>query len=68
VGESGGKNIHLFKFYIAIYNLLNINRIISKVEVREGREAGTFHRCFTGVAIDLGILAINVCVVCRLRG
>jgi len=40
-----------FKFCIAIYNLLNIERVISKVEVREGREAGTIHRGFTGVLI-----------------
>ena len=38
-------------FYIAIYNLLNIDRIISKVEVGEGREAGTIHRWFTGVLL-----------------
>ena len=38
-------------FYIAIYNLLNINRVISKAEVREGREAGTIHRWFTGVLL-----------------
>jgi len=45
------------KFYIAIYNLLNIERVISKAEVRESREAGTIHRWFTGVAIELGLLA-----------
>ena len=67
MGESGGKN-NFFSFYIAIYNILNIDRVINKVEVREGREAGTIHRWFTGVAIELGLLAINVCVVCRLRG
>jgi hypothetical protein len=33
-----------FYFYIAIYNLLNIDRVISKAELREGREAGTIHR------------------------
>jgi len=42
LGESGGKN-NFFLFYIAIYNLLNIERVISKVEVREGREADTIH-------------------------
>jgi len=36
-------------FYIAFYILLNIDRVISKVEVRKGREAGTIHRWFTGV-------------------
>jgi hypothetical protein len=41
----------IFLFYIAIYNLLNINRVISKVEVRKGREAGTIHRWFTGVLL-----------------
>jgi len=41
-----------FKFYIAIYNLLNIDRVISKGEVREGREAGTIHRWFTGVLLS----------------
>jgi hypothetical protein len=51
VGESGGKNIYIFKFYIAIYNLLNINKVISKFEIREGREAGTIHRWFTGVLL-----------------
>ena len=60
--------MYIFKFYIAIYNLLNIGRVISKVEVREGHEAGTIHRWFTGVATELGLLAINFCVVCRLRG
>jgi len=33
---------------MAIYNLLNINRVISKIEVRKVREAGTIHRRFTG--------------------
>jgi len=42
-----------FLLYIANYNLLNIDRVISKVEVREGREAGTIHRWFT-VALLLG--------------
>ena len=41
----------IFIFYIAIYNLLNIDRVISKVEVREGREAGTIHRWFTAVLL-----------------
>jgi len=53
------KNIY-FLLYIANYNLLNIDRVISKVEVREGHEAGTIHRWFTG-ALLLGCLpAINV--------
>ena len=43
--------VDVFKFYITIYNLLNINRVISKVEVRKGREAGTIHRWFTGVLL-----------------
>ena len=38
-----------FLLYIANYNLLNTDRVISKVEVREGREAGIIHRWFTGV-------------------
>jgi len=38
-------------FYVAVYNLLNIDRVISKVEVRECREAGTIHRWFTGVLL-----------------
>ena len=40
-----------FLLYIANYNLLNIDRVISKVEVREGREAGTIHRWFTGALL-----------------
>ena len=40
-----------FKLYIASYNLLNIDRVISKVEVRKGREAGTTHRWFTGALL-----------------
>jgi len=52
--------IFFFKFYIASYNLLNINRVISKVVVRKGREAGTIHGWFTG-ALLLGCLpAITV--------
>jgi len=47
VGESGGKN-NFFLFYIALYNLLSIHRVFSKVEVREGHEAGTILRWFTG--------------------
>jgi len=39
------------KLYIANYNLLNIDRVISQVEVREGREAGTIHRWFTGALL-----------------
>jgi len=54
--------------YIASCNLLNIDRVISKVGVRKGREAGTIHRWFTG-AFLLGCLpSITVWVVCRLRG
>jgi len=40
-----------FLLYIAIYNLLNIDRVISKAEVRKGREAGTIHRWFTGALL-----------------
>jgi len=40
-----------FKLYIARYNLLDIDREISKVEVRKGREAGTIHRRFTGALL-----------------
>ena len=43
--------IYFFKFYIAIYKLLNIDRVISKVDVRDGSEAGTIHRWFTGVLL-----------------
>ena len=50
VGEPGGKN-NFFKFNIAIYNLLNIDRVISKVELREGHEAGIIHQWFTGVLL-----------------
>ena len=39
-----------FLFYVAIYNL-NIDRVISKVEVRKGHEAGTIHRWFTRVLL-----------------
>jgi len=38
--------------YMANYNLLNIDRVISKVEVREGCEAGTIHRWFTGALLS----------------
>jgi len=41
----------LFLLYIANYNLLNIDRVICKVEIREGREAGTIHRWFTGALL-----------------
>jgi len=40
-----------FILYIASYNVLNIDRVISKAEVREGREAGTIHRWFTGALL-----------------
>jgi len=42
-----------FLSHVANYKLLSIDRVISKVEVREGREAGTIHRWFT-VALLLG--------------
>jgi len=42
---------YFFKLYIASYNVLNINRVICKVEVRKGREAGTIHRWFTGALL-----------------
>jgi len=45
------KIFYFILFYIAIYNLLNIDRVISKVEVREVREAGTILRWFTGVLL-----------------
>ena len=40
-----------FLLYIASYNLLNIDRVISKVEVRKGCEAGTIHQWFTGALL-----------------
>jgi len=43
--------IFFFLFYIACYNLLNIDRVISKVEIRKGREAGTIRRWFTGALL-----------------
>jgi len=44
-------------------------RVISKVEVRKGREAGTVNRWFTGIVlIELSLPAIIVWVVCRMRG
>jgi len=49
--QNGTLNFFLFLLYIASYNLLNIDRVISKVKVREGREAGTIHRWFTGVLL-----------------
>jgi hypothetical protein len=52
LGESATVTYEIFfYFYIAIYNLLNINRVIRKVEVRKGREAGTIHRWFIGVLL-----------------
>jgi len=52
VSDTGSAEQKLFiSFYIAIYNLLNIDRVISKAEVREGREAGNIHRWFTGVLL-----------------
>ena len=59
MGETGGKKKYIFLFYIAIYNLFSTDSVISKGEVREGRELGTIHRWFAGVAIELGLLAIN---------
>jgi len=41
-----------FLLYIASYNLLNIDRVISKVEVRKGPEAGIIHRRFTGALLQ----------------
>jgi len=43
--------LFLFFFLIAIYNLLIIERVSSKDEVRKGREAGTIHQWFTGVLL-----------------
>ena len=37
--------------YIANYNLLSLDRVFSKGEVRKGREAGIIHRWFTGVVL-----------------
>jgi len=42
---------NFFLLYIANYNLLNIDRVISNLEVREGRDAGTIHRWFTGALL-----------------
>jgi len=44
-------DVRFFLLYIASYNLLNIDRVISKVEVRKGREASTIHRWFTGALL-----------------
>jgi len=42
--------IYIFLNFILQFTiLLNIDRVISKAEVREGREAGAIHRWFTGV-------------------
>ena len=41
----------IFLLYIASYDLLNIDRVISKVEVRKDCEAGTIHRWFTGALL-----------------
>jgi len=45
------KFIIYFLLYIANYSLLNKDRVISEVEVRESREAGTIHRRFTGALL-----------------
>ena len=37
--------------YVANYNLLNIDRVISEVEVRKRQEADTIHRRFTGALL-----------------
>jgi len=42
------KNLSFFYLYIGNYNLL---RVISKGEVRKGREAGTIHRWFAAVVL-----------------
>ena len=56
---------HLFIVYCNLQST-QLDRVISKVEVRKGREAGTIHRWFTGGVLLLP--AIVVWVVCRLRG
>jgi len=40
-------------FFIVYCNLQStqLDRVISKVEVRKGREAGTIHQWFTGVVL-----------------
>ena len=43
-----------FLFFLIVYCKLQstqLDRVISKVEVRKGREAGTIHRWFTGVVL-----------------
>jgi len=43
----------ILNFFIVYRKLQStqLDRVISKVEVRKGREAGTIHRWFTGVVL-----------------
>jgi len=59
------------KTFFIVYRELQstqLDRVISKSEVRKGREAGTIHRWFTGVVLLSCLPAIIVWVVCLLGG
>jgi len=59
MAQSGGPQmtvkyfIFYFIFFIVYCKLQStqLDRVISKAEIRKGREAGTIHRWFTGVVL-----------------